>query len=523
MDGNRTRRTEFIRPNRVEDGGAHQALGHLHFVGYRCHMPSPAQELSSTDLTDGLTVVVKRDCETCQMVEPVIAEIASVLPIRVITQDDPSFPGSVDREHDDELAFSWHHDIETVPTLIKGSSQAEDERTVGWSQAEWQRITGIDSLGADLPVMRPGCGSMSVDPNLIDTLRARFAGDGLAAREVEFAHAEDPFEAMFERGWTDGLPVVPPTRERVLQMLEGTTRAPDEVVAVAPPDLVELTVEKIAVNAVMAGCRPEYLPWVIAAIEAVCNDTFNMHGLLATTMPVGPVLICNGPGTKAIGMNSGINVFGQGNRANLTIGRAVQLVIRNVGGGRPGEVDRATHGSPSKISFCFAEDEAGSPFRPLSVQRGIDEGVDAITVFAGEGPKCIVDQLARTPEQLIATLADALMGLHHRKLVVGFDVVLVVSPDHSRIFHEAKWSDAEVLEALYAATARPGAELVRGVGGIAEGVPEGFGEIPSLPKFRPDGILLAHAGGGAGLFSSMIGGWVNGEMGSDPVTVEVRP
>ncbi|MGB0821734.1 MAG: thioredoxin, partial [Ilumatobacteraceae bacterium] len=137
-------------------------------------MPSPAQELSSTDLTDGLTVVVKRDCETCQMVEPVIAEIASVLSIRVITQDDPSFPGSVDREHDDELAFSWHHDIETVPTLIKGSSQSEDERTVGWSQAEWQRITGIDSLGADLPVMRPGCGSMSVDPNLIDTLRARF-------------------------------------------------------------------------------------------------------------------------------------------------------------------------------------------------------------------------------------------------------------------------------------------------------------------------------------------------------------
>jgi len=457
------------------------------------------------------------------MVEQVIAEIASSTSIRVITQDDPAFPASVDREHDGELAFSWHHDIETVPTLIKVAGGVEETRTVGWSQADWQQITGIPSLGTELPVMRPGCGSMSVDPNLIDSLRARFAGDGLSSRNVEFAQAEDPFEAMFERGWTDGLPVVPPTRERVLRMLEGTTRSPDEVVAIAPPDLVELTVEKIAVNAVMAGCRPEYLPWVIAAIEAVCNDTFNMHGLLATTMPVGPVLVCNGPGTKAIGMNSGINVFGQGNRANLTIGRAVQLVIRNVGGGRPGEVDRATHGNPGKISFCFAEDEAGSPFRPLSVQRGIPEGVDAITVFAGEGPKCVVDQLARTPEQLIATLADALMGLHNRKLVIGFDVVLVISPDHSRIFHEAKWSDEEVLDALYAATTRPGADLVRGVGGIAEGVPEGFADAPALPKFRPGGILLAHAGGGAGLFSSMIGGWVNGEMGSDPVTVEVRP
>lgn len=143
----------------------------------------------------------------------------------------------------------------------------------------------------------------------------------------------------------------------VLRMLTGTTRHPQDVVAIAPPDLVELTVEKIAINAVMAGCLPEYMPWVIAALEAVCNDQFNMHGVLATTMPVGPVIICNGPGTRAIGMNSGINAFGQGNRANNTIGRAVQLTIRNVGGGRPGEVDRATHGNPGKISFCFAEDE----------------------------------------------------------------------------------------------------------------------------------------------------------------------
>ena len=157
-----------------------------------------------------------------------------------------------------------------------------------------------------------------------------------------------------------------------MRMLAGTSRAPQEVVAVAPPDLVELTIEKIAINAVMAGCLPEYLPWVIAAIEAVCTDEFNMHGVLATTMPVGPVIVCNGPGTRAIGMNSGVNVLGQGNRANLTIGRALQLTIRNVGGGRPGEVDRAAHGNPGKLSFCFAEDEVGSPFSSLSVSRGFD-------------------------------------------------------------------------------------------------------------------------------------------------------
>src|SRR5258705_8633035 len=164
---------------------------------------------------------------------------------------------------------------------------------------------------------------------------------------------------MFERGLTDGLPVVPPTPERVMWMLTGTRRDPRDVVATVPPNLAPVTVEKVAVNAVMAGCKPEYLPWVIAALEAVCTDEFNIHGVLATTMPVGPVLICNGPGTRAIGMNSGVNVFGQGNRANSTIGRAVQLLVRNVGGGRPGEVDRAAHGNPGKVGFCFAEDEVG--------------------------------------------------------------------------------------------------------------------------------------------------------------------
>ena len=192
------------------------------------------------------------------------------------------------------------------------------------------------------------------------------------------------------------------------RMLDGTTRAPDEIVAVVAPDLVEVTVEKVAINAVMAGCRPEFLPWVIAALEAVCTDEFNIHGVLATTMPVGPVLICNGPGTRAIGMNSGVNVFGQGNRANLTIGRAVQLIVRNIGGGRPGDVDRAAHGNPGKLSFCFAEDEVGSPFTSLAVSRGFAADVDTVTAFAGEGPRIIVDQLARDADQLANSFAECL-------------------------------------------------------------------------------------------------------------------
>ncbi|MFM9036078.1 MAG: thioredoxin family protein, partial [Actinomycetota bacterium] len=388
-------------------------------------------------LTDGLVIIVKKECETCRMVVPAIEQLRAAGPVEVWVQDDPAFPAGLDPRHDADLSVSWLNDIETVPTLMRVVNGEEVARTVGWVRDEWERVSGSSALAPPLPAFRPGCGSMSVDPDLVDMLRVRFGSSVLSSRRVETASAEDEFEAMFDRGWTDGLPVVPPTEERVMRMLTGTTRAPSDVVAIVPPDLVEVTVEKIAINAVMAGCKPEYLPWVIAAVEAVCNDTFNIHGVLATTMPVGPVIVCNGPGTRAIGMNSGMNVFGQGNRANLTIGRAVQLIIRNVGGGRPGEVDRATHGNPGKISFCFAEDEVGSPWTSLAVSRGVATGVDALTVFPGEGPRCVVDQLARDPESLCNTFAACLRTLHNPKSVLAFDAILVLGPEHARVFAEA--------------------------------------------------------------------------------------
>ncbi len=467
-------------------------------------------------LPDGLVVVVKQECATCRLVAPLLPRLADAGPLTVYSQDDPAFPSEVAAVDDTELAVSWHHDIETVPTLIRVVDGRERERTVGWSREDWQRITGIADLGDDLPVMRPGCGSLSADPDLVDRLRVRFEGGILHSRRVELARQEDDIEAMFTRGWTDGLPVVPPTEERVMRMLAGTTRSPRDVVAVVPPDLVEVSVEKVAIAAVMAGCLPEYLPWVLTVIEAICNDEFNIHGVLATTMPVGPVIVASGPGTQAIGMNSGVNVFGQGNRANMTIGRAVQLVVRNVGGGRPGGVDRATHGNPGKLSFCFPE-LADSPLGTLAAQRGIPPGTDAVTVFAGEGPRCVVDQISRTPDSLANTLASCLRTLHHPKLVIAFDAILVLGPEHIRVFAEAGWDRDRVLAELHSRLTIPMDELVRGAGGIEEGVKPGI-PAETLPKFRPDGILLVSAGGGAGLFSAIIGGWANGTTGSQPVT-----
>jgi hypothetical protein len=314
---------------------------------------------------------------------------------------------------------------------------------------------------------------------------------------------------------------VAPTVVRVLRMLAGTARAPDEIVAVVPPDLVPCTVEKVAVNAVLAGCKPEYLPVVLAALEAACTDTFNIHGLLATTMPVSPVLVVNGPIRRAIGMNSGVNALGQGNRANSTIGRALQLIVRNVGGGRPGGVDRATLGNPGKVSFCFAEDEEGSPWEPLSVERGFAPGTSTVTLFPGEGPRSVVDQLARDPDSLARTLAACLRTVHHPKLPLVFDAILVVGPEHARVFAEGAWTKAQLKARLHELLQLPGSEIVRGAGGMTEGVPEAFRDA-TLPKFRDDGLLVVHAGGGAGLFSAIIGGWANGATGSQPVTAEVK-
>ena len=483
---------------------------------------SSVQPVSAPLLPDGIVIVVKRECETCQMVVPVLGQVAAGVETHVYTQDDPDFPGEPAAIPDTDLAVSWFHDIETVPTVIRVERGVEVERTVGWSRDAWESVTGLADLGADLPPMRPGCGSMSVDPDLVDALRVRFGRSTLASRRVEVAVAEDEFEMMFARGWTDGLPVVPPTEARVMAMLEGTNRAPSDIVATVPPNLDDISVEKVAIAAVMAGCKPEYLPWVLTAVEAACNEEFNMHGLLATTMPVGPVVVCSGPGTRAIGMNSGGNALGQGNRANLTIGRALQLVVRNFGGGRPGEIDRAAHGSPAKLSFCFAEADDTSPYGRLATEHGIDDGVDALTVFAGEGPHCLVDQISRSPESLARSFAHKLQAINHHKLIMAFDAIVVMGPEHARVFADAGWKRERIVAGISEHLNRPGAELVRGAGGIEEGLPEAFADAESLPKFRPGGLMLTYAGGGAGLFSQIIGGWVNGDTGSKPVTRAVR-
>jgi hypothetical protein len=264
---------------------------------------------------------------------------------------------------------------------------------------------------------------------------------------------------------------------------------------------------------------------VLAAVEAACTPTFNAHGLLATTHFAGPVLVVNGPVARSIGMNSGVNVFGQGNRANSTIGRALQLVIRNVGGGKPGGVDRATFGNPGKVGFCFAESEDSAHaagWRTLGEQRGVAPGRSSVTLFAGEGPRGIVDQKSRTAASLARSFASCLRSVGHPKLPLAFDAILAVCPEHLRTFAADGWDQDRLRSELTSLLQLPGSGIVQGADGIAEGIPERYGDLV-LPKFREHGLLFVHCGGAAGMFSAVIGGWVSGSEGSEPITREIAP
>ncbi|MGA0840639.1 MAG: TlpA family protein disulfide reductase, partial [Pseudomonadales bacterium] len=396
---------------------------------------------------------LKEDCPTCNEVTPLLEKLhrafGSVLDVHLVGQTRAGNELLAQRHalttpvlDDSRLKVSFAYDIDTVPTLFLADAEGRETRVLtGFVRDEWQALadhladlTGVSAPDVDwarLPAWRPGCGSLSVDPLIAERLRAESENSPLRARRIEIAVQDDPFEFMFDQGFSDGLPLVPPTPERVLRMLAGTTRDPQEVVAVMPPNMGEATVEKIAINAVMAGCKPEYLPVVLAAVQAVCSDTFNIHGVMATTMGASPVMVINGPIRHRLGMNMKLGALGQGNRANATIGRAVRLAVRNIGGAHPGGTERSTLGNPMKFTMCFAEWEERNPWSPLHVERGFRAEDSVVTVFAGtSGPVQMVDQDSRTAAQLAGSLGLCLEAAFHPKAHYATNVMLVVCPEH---------------------------------------------------------------------------------------------
>jgi len=261
---------------------------------------------------------------------------------------------------------------------------------------------------------------------------------------------------------------------------------------------------------------------VLASLEAALQDAFCMHGLLCTTYFSAPVMLVSGPVTKQIGMNSGVNALGQGNRANATIGRTLQLIIRNVGGGVPGGIDRATMGNPGKYTYCFAEDESDPDWPSLAMDRGFAREQSVISLFAGEGLQPFLDQQSRRPESLAKNLANSLRSVANTKIFGGADAIVVISPEHRRVLKEGGWSKTDLKQALYEELITPGSEIIRGAHDIAEGMPAKFKD-KLLNKFRDQGLHIAGAGGKAGMFSAIISGWIaSGEKGSQLVSQEIK-
>jgi hypothetical protein len=499
-----------------------------------------------------LLCFVKEDCPTCGMTMPLVEAahraFGKSIDVLAIGQDAAGNAILIERHaltvpmlDDSALRVSFQYQLDTVPTVILADAGGvELRRFVGFGRRDWQDLCGEMARIARVappaidwskyPESRPGCGSKSVDPEIAERLEAEARGDRMRARKIEIG-AQDPFESMFERGLTDGLPVVPPTPERVMRMLTGTRRDAQEVVATVPPNLAPATVEKVAVNAVMAGCRPEYLPVVLAALEAVCTSEFNIHGLMATTWGATPVVVVNGPIRHLLGMNMKGMALGYGNRANATIGRALKLVLRNVGGARPGEIERSTFGATGKFTTCVAEWEERSPWEPLHVERGFRAGESVVTVFGLEsGSRQIADQTSRTARGLAGSLGMGLESCWHPKQRGAGEVLLVISPEHADTIARDKWSKADVRARIQEVTSRPVRELIPDAES-GEGVPlERFGKNPApellaqrISKFRrAEDINIIVAGGEAGKFSAVFAGWVSGPMGSSSVSRRIE-
>ncbi len=257
-------------------------------------------------------------------------------------------------------------------------------------------------------------------------------------------------EGLFQMGWSDGLPVIPPVEEAVREFVEYTGRAPDEVIGAVAPSYGEATVERIAANAVMAGCRPEYMPVLIAAVEAMCDPRFNLDGLQTTTNPCTVALIINGPVRQQIDVNCGRNCLGQGWRANATIGRAVRLVLMNVGGGTPGPVDKAIHGFPGKYSFCFAEDEENSPWEPLHVERGFKREESTVTVAGVHSTVNIGLSSYNVIDPMLRIMANTMSYLGSNNVMVGRgEPVLIMTSGHAALVAEAGMSKAALKRFLF--------------------------------------------------------------------------
>jgi hypothetical protein len=323
----------------------------------------------------------------------------------------------------------------------------------------------------------------------------------------------DLVEYYYERGFTDGLPVVPPTREKIDEIVARLGGDPSFVEARVAPRWGELTREVLAINMVMAGCKPEYTPVVLAAVKALTDQAFNLNGVQATTHVAAPLLVVNGPIAREIGMNGGCNAFGSGNRANATIGRALRLSMLNVGGGWPGDLDKSTLGHPGKYTYCVAENEAQSPLAPYHVEHGYKPEDSTVFLIAAEAPHSVTNHISNDPEGILDTMCSAMSTIASNSAVLGGHIAVVLGLEHAHTIAKHGWSRADIRHYLFHNHGNRFIDLAYG---------HRYGKVynRNLPKYfkrepetripivhSPDNIHLFVMGGEAGRFSVLIPGW----------------
>ena len=273
------------------------------------------------------------------------------------------------------------------------------------------------------------------------------------------AEAEDEFEFFLNKQWSDGLPVVTPTEERVQWMLKGTRRDPDEIIGRIPPAMVNATVRTVGIHALMAGCKPEYLPVVLGAMQLMLRDEFNMNGVQGTMHGVAPLMIVNGPYAAKIGLHGGNGCFGPGFRANASIGRAIRLMMLNLGGGIPGVASATIFATPMRYTACITENTERSPWETIAVSRGYAADDDVITCVMVESPRLCFDDVSQEPQRLLAGIASSMADICSWNMHARSDMVIAMGPQHAAICAKAGMSRPDVHRTLFETAGRKVREL----------------------------------------------------------------
>jgi hypothetical protein len=497
-----------------------------------------------------VVVFFETDCPTCQLALPYLNSLRQG-PAQVIglSQDDERSTREFVRQLkitypvalDSELNISRAYDPQNVPTFYLLDENGQVQKTlVGFDKQ------GLNELAAALgqppiapaddgaPAWKPGCSSrhLELEAQGIEREKSQTNGakmlrrTGDPATHITLRDEEDPFEYCRQK-FGDALPVIPPTVEKVEAMVQACGLAPETVIARVPPFYGEATVEKIAANAVMAGCVPEIMRVLLPLVRAACDERFNLHGVQATTHFAAPLIMINGPVRQELGFWSQQNVFSNVARANSSLGRAFQLILLNIGGGRPDGIDMSALGNPGKFSFCIAENEEENPWEPFHVTRGLRREQSAVSLFAAEPPRGVSEHTAPAGKTVLETISFALATVWSYRTCLMPEAIVVLCPEHVKTIHRDGFTKEQARQFLFENTGVPVRHYSKEERAEGTQLAANYKEITirgekCYQKFRsPESISIFVAGGTAGKFSAVIGSWSTGPAGSQMVTYPI--